>query len=394
MATWIVRKYHKKKDKLLVRLREGRQRRIDAPLVAYADACVAALQIHGTGQSSVVSPKTSTQPSETRSCDYPAIHAWQMKCAVTHPLASAILLKNRLAVPEYYMGRSDRVISDGAFFRHQAQGGGVLYRDKRERIKRGIRLFGNGSMNWYHWLIEILPAAYLAGDLPGDYAAYPLLVPAGHADIPNFGASLALLADGREILAVPHKAVAIDDLVVIDEIVKGPMNMVEGRWPVVEDYAQNVALLRAYRDALVSRVPDRPSNLPRRIFLFRGNNRRTYNQDEVAQIAARYGFEPVYAETMDFATQVALFRGAEAIIGPSGAAFANMLFCAKGARALTWLDQKYVGFSAYSSLAHAVGVDLAYLYVTSNPPIRSTFDAYCASYRVDLQAFEKVVREL
>ncbi|OWY04496.1 glycosyltransferase family 61 protein [Thioclava sp. IC9] len=116
----------------------------------------------------------------------------------------------------------------------------------------------------------------------------------------------------------------------------------------------------------MSRVPDGPSGLPRRILLARSNNRRTYNQDEVAQIAARYGFEAVYPETMDFATQVALFRGAEAIIGPSGAAFANMLFCAESARALTWLDQECAGFCAYSSLAHAVGVDLSYLYVTSN----------------------------
>ncbi|WP_141104900.1 hypothetical protein [Thioclava sp. IC9] len=66
MATWIVRKYRKKKDKLLVRLREGRQRRIDVPLVSYAEACVAARQILGTGQSSVVSPKTVTQPSLNR----------------------------------------------------------------------------------------------------------------------------------------------------------------------------------------------------------------------------------------------------------------------------------------------------------------------------------------
>ncbi|OWY04497.1 hypothetical protein [Thioclava sp. IC9] len=100
-------------------------------------------------------------------------------------------------------------------------------------------------MNWYHWLIEILPAAYLARDLPSDYADYPLLVPAGHADIPVFGKSLALLAEGRKVLAVPHKAVALDDLLVMDEIVQGPMNLVEGRWPVLEDYAQNVALLLA-----------------------------------------------------------------------------------------------------------------------------------------------------
>jgi hypothetical protein len=44
-----VRKYRKKKDKLLVRLREGRQRQIDAPLVAYADACVAAGAMRGNG---------------------------------------------------------------------------------------------------------------------------------------------------------------------------------------------------------------------------------------------------------------------------------------------------------------------------------------------------------
>ncbi|HJV40032.1 glycosyltransferase family 61 protein, partial [Caulobacter sp.] len=58
------------------------------------------------------------------------------------------------------------------------------------------------------------------------------------------------------------------------------------------------------------------------------------NESELEAAMAARGYAIVRPETLSVRDQIALFRGAEIIVAQSGAALANVLFCAAGARVL------------------------------------------------------------
>lgn len=70
---------------------------------------------------------------------------------------------------------------------------------------------------------------------------------------------------------------------------------------------------------------------PRRVYISRQRTRRMItNGEEVGGVLASFGFEEVFTEEMDFASQVRLFSGAEAIFGAHGAGTMNVLFAPAG----------------------------------------------------------------
>ena len=71
-----------------------------------------------------------------------------------------------------------------------------------------------------------------------------------------------------------------------------------------------------------------PSETPKKIFLRRNSNyRKLENSAEIEAVLSEYGYVVVDPEKLDFLQQVALFSQADSIIGPTGAAFANVVFC-------------------------------------------------------------------
>jgi hypothetical protein len=65
-----------------------------------------------------------------------------------------------------------------------------------------------------------------------------------------------------------------------------------------------------------------------RVYLSRENmNRREImNRDQIISEISEYGFKSYTPESMTFAEQVALFKSADFIIGPTGGSFANIIF--------------------------------------------------------------------
>ena len=68
------------------------------------------------------------------------------------------------------------------------------------------------------------------------------------------------------------------------------------------------------------------------------------NEDEVVDALARLGFTPIKPETLSFADQVRLFRGAEAIVAPHGAELTNLGFCRPGCVVLELLMDSYANW--------------------------------------------------
>jgi capsular polysaccharide biosynthesis protein len=66
-------------------------------------------------------------------------------------------------------------------------------------------------------------------------------------------------------------------------------------------------------------------------------------------------------EDLDVSQQVAVMANAEIIVGPTGAAWTNILFASAGAKALCWMAEEWGAFSCFSNIAAIVGVEMDYI---------------------------------
>lgn len=73
----------------------------------------------------------------------------------------------------------------------------------------------------------------------------------------------------------------------------------------------------------------------------RARRRRVTNEAELATALAARGFATVRLEELDWAEQIAAFRGARAVVAPHGAGLANLAFCASGTRVVELVGRAY-----------------------------------------------------
>ncbi|MCC4288866.1 glycosyltransferase family 61 protein [Vreelandella aquamarina] len=73
----------------------------------------------------------------------------------------------------------------------------------------------------------------------------------------------------------------------------------------------------------------------KKIYLSRSkikSHRNLLNESELESVVIKKGYTIVYPEKLSIAEQAVLFNNVDIIIGPSGAAFTNIIFCRKGTR--------------------------------------------------------------
>ncbi|UOE38498.1 glycosyltransferase family 61 protein [Chryseobacterium oryzae] len=125
-----------------------------------------------------------------------------------------------------------------------------------------------------------------------------------------------------------------------------------------------------------------------RVFISRKSKFRKYNEDEIFAVAKPYGFEEVFFEDLNIHEQIYLVNNAEYIIGPSGAAWTNILFTKPNAKGLTWLSSVWGDFSIYSTMAKHMNFDL-YFYIF--PQISDDFHE---NYILDAEIFSEQLKKL
>jgi capsular polysaccharide biosynthesis protein len=78
----------------------------------------------------------------------------------------------------------------------------------------------------------------------------------------------------------------------------------------------------------------------RRIYISRrsARGRRVVNEDDLLPILERHGFAVIDMEQFTFGEQIAIFRQAEVIAGPAGAAFTLLSFCQPGTKVLSMMS--------------------------------------------------------
>ena len=184
-----------------------------------------------------------------------------------------------------------------------------------------------GRGNYYHMLCErfrltlhaLAEVPELRGatlvvrdDVPGYHRAFQDILRTTYPD-------LKIEAIGPDVL------VSCDELVVAQREDRHEVGHFAGR----EDFR---ALRAGYRR--VYGIEDRPPS--RRIYMSRAGvkKRHILNEDAVLAALAPWGFEVVRPEEMSHRDQVEMFGEAALIVGPSGAAFTNLVFATPGAKVI------------------------------------------------------------
>lgn len=126
----------------------------------------------------------------------------------------------------------------------------------------------------------------------------------------------------------------------------------------------------------------------KKIFISRRSQYRKYNEEEIFGIAKTYGFEEVFFEDLNIHEQIFLVNNAEYIIGPSGAAWTNVLFANPGAKGLSWFSAVWGDFAIFSTLAAEVKFDL-YFYIYPQD-----HEGFHEDYRLDPDVFREYIEKL
>ncbi len=266
--------------------------------------------------------------------------------------------------------------------------------ERWNRLERGIFAGSMAPHNWFHWIIDNLPALYQARFLPDEFNEYPLLVPVAAKNRANWLAALDTVSAGRKVVFVEDdRWFQVDDLVRIEGVTRPNPRPLRSRErarvgvmtaPLI-DYRNFV--LTQLELALVPVVPGH------RLFIGRKpSGVRSYNQEEVFSVAEGYGFERVFLEDLTFEDSVRAFREAEIVAGPHGAGWANMLFCRPETRAMLWTWEDEEEDNWYENIAYVAAVDYLQLSVpvVDNPGL----DKRVADYHLDPSVFEQGLRDL
>lgn len=259
------------------------------------------------------------------------------------------------------------------------------------KLDCGVFVGSIAPHNWFHWIIDTLPTVFLARYLPPNYDDFPLLIPSSAMGKDNWLSALKLVAGNREIVPIdPENITHVKKLIRIDSVTRPNPRPLEAQVRA-RISALSVPLLE-YQDFVLRSLGllDVPSQPDKKIFIARRpGSSRTYNQEEIITETAKFGFQPVYLESLSFAESIRVFREASEIIGPHGAGWANLIFSRPGVKAVMWTWEGEDQDNWYENIAHISRVNFWQIRVPVE--VGSSRDPRTAGYELDFSLIEKAL---
>lgn len=217
-------------------------------------------------------------------------------------------------------------------------------------VSRKVQSFGTGivipgqTYNWWHWLVEVLPKAFLATQSGEEWAGWPIALRSrGGQTNPNVQQTARMVLTGSLIeWAPPDSFFHLKEAVFWD----GPVELSQRELAPYRELLRHKALTFSSRDA------------PKRIFLKRAERLgRRFNQSELSSIAQEFGFEIIDPEEISLPELWAQLANARIIVGAQGAGWANTIVCPEGAIGLQWAGGSLRG-DRFQKLADLCKMDL------------------------------------
>lgn len=308
---------------------------------------------------------------------------------------SGFINGNDLFIERYCNEENENAIyNSGSILSHDSRFSLIIESNITTVVDSGFFLIGNGSWNYYHWVIEILPKLQVYLELGLYKKNVKLLVSDSVSGNENFKFLLdSILGDIKvDIIFVSavfslkvkhlYHLTPINNLIFNEKVIGLTKNILHLRYESLSFVTSKIESAIASSNNEIFCAD--------RIFLARKmKGVREYNQSDIIPLLLIYNFKIIYMEDHNIEQQILLFKNAKYIVGASGAAWTNLIFCNSSCRALTWLPESAKNFPVFSTLAKFTDASLFFFSTES-----SHYEDLHDKYIIDLGLFEKNLKEL
>ncbi len=239
----------------------------------------------------------------------------------------------------------------------------VLHDKAPEPIPVAATFVDACAVNYAHWITEVLPRIVLFC-AEERFRGVPIVVNDGlHRNIME---SLLLVAGtADEIITLPiGRALAVKELYLTSVVGYVPYeprasNLIDRSQGLFHPHA--FMMLRASLDCYTKITEARL--WPDKIFLRRNSDiRRLANEADLEKLLISRGYVTVEPEKLAFLEQVKLFANAKVIIGPTGAAFANAVFCKRGTHVVILVSKhEDISYKYWPNMLGPIGIKFCYV---------------------------------
>ena len=326
---------------------------------------------------------------------FPAVYATELSDGIIYGGSNLIFTQNEVICHDLYDFERDYTCEE-FFGRHLIDAKSMrmrlLKQDlKPEKIEEAAAFVDACSNNYAHWLTEVLPriAAFCSLE---QFEKIPLIVDARlHQNIMD---SLSLIVGSkRKIFCLPAgQAVQVDKLYITSVTGYVPY---ERRNKNILGHSNGQfcppALRLIYES--VSTIVENFSTkeYPKKIYIRRTSNiRKVTNGSQIEEFLMEKGFSIIEPEKLSFLEQVILFKRAEYIVGPSGAALSNLIFSSKNVECKVLIGKfKDTSYWYWQNIACSSGKTVDYIFGS----LMDKSLGIHADYSVDIENLEHALRE-
>lgn len=245
-------------------------------------------------------------------------------------------------------------------------------RKKIHKYKNVFFLGGNGSFNFYHWMIEILPKLLLINNSHIDkYDIDTIVVNDRVKENHNYmwllESCLSHLDKVNIVYVNQRDNIFVKNIFFMNTFNQTVYNFRDYNYKYSVSTIYNMESLKYLEKKLNIKIVDDKSNFYKKVFILRDEetvskfNKRSYNQREVFDFFQKKGFVGISFGKLTLTEQARIFKNADFIVGPSGASWSNLIFAKSGAKAISWLPKQLKFFDTYSSLAYLHNVDMCFI---------------------------------
>jgi hypothetical protein len=243
------------------------------------------------------------------------------------------------------------------------------------KISAGIHLTGEHEANYFHWIVEVLPRLFLCEKMLTD-KQMPILVSDGLHE--NLYALLNIIrSPERPVLTLKADCYySVASLIYPSDLTR--ILDTYDRAPGNDTTYLPVALLRAMKTEIKNAIKTSTSLFGKRIYIKRNSSyRKLLNAPEIEKLLSDHGFDTVDPGVLSIEEQVGIFAHCELIVGPSGAAMVNMLWCNPETRiVILHSDHPFKKYPYWNALARACELRITYLAGPRAHNITDMFEAH------------------
>jgi capsular polysaccharide biosynthesis protein len=259
---------------------------------------------------------------------------------------------------------------------------------KRSQLAEAASFVDALSINYAHWITEVLPriVSFCSNN---KYKNVSIII--DDKLHKNIMATLEKVVGRRKVYLLPmNHIVKIDKLYVTS--VAGYISY-EQRYKYIQ--ASSGGKFNAHAIRLLVNLL-KPLNdkrqTPQKIYLKRSSGYRNLtNQNEIEALLTRHRFTIVEPEKLSFLEQVNYFSKAKVIIGPTGASFANLIFCNKKVNlAILVNNDRNMIYKYWVNLASIMGIQVNYITGKS----KQFFGGIHRDFSVDLDLIDAYVKSI